>query len=110
MAVFKRTFSETPPIASVAVTKPISLSIHLHPRTLFLAREESVVGRNVLLVEHSQGGLPDILGTQTPLMGLGFSSQPSKSAGRARKYWVTNPYIALPLPSQKLYYMRWNSL
>ena len=57
------------------VTKLISLSIHLHPQTLFLAREESVVGRNVLLVEHSQGGLPDVLGTQTPLMGLGFSSQ-----------------------------------
>ena len=92
------------------VTKPISLSIHLHLQTLFLAREESVVGGNVLLVEHSQGGLPDVLGTQTPLMGLGFSSQPSKSAGRARKRWVTNPYIALPRMSQKLNYVRWNSL
>ena len=93
-----------------SVTKRISLSIYLHPRTLFLAREKSAVGRNVLLVEHTQGGLPDISGTQTLLMGLSFSSQLSKSAGRARKHWVTNPYKALPRPSQKLHYLRWNSL
>ena len=96
----------------MVITKlvPVSLSLRLHPQILFLAREEGVVGGNVLLVEHSQGGLPDISGTQTPLMGLGFSSQPSKSAGRARKRWVTNPYLALPRPSQKLNYVRWNSL
>ena len=59
---------------------PVLLLFHLHPQILFLAREESVVGRNVLLVEHSQGGSPDISGTLTLLMGLGFSSQLSKSA------------------------------
>ena len=89
---------------------PVSLSLCLHPQILFLAREESVVGRNVLLVEHSQGGSPDISGTLTLLMGLGFSSQLSKSAGRAEKRWVTNPYKALPPRSQKLNSVRWNSL
>ena len=82
----KGTFSEIPPAASVAITKPVpvSLSLCLHPQTLFLASEESVVGQNVLLVEDSQGGLPDILGTLTLVMGLGFSSQSSRPAGRAR--------------------------
>ena len=56
----------------------------LHPQILFLASEKSVVDRNVLLVEDSQGGLPDISGTLTLLMGLGFSSQSSRPAGRAR--------------------------
>ena len=56
----------------------------LHPQILFLASEKSVVDRNVLLVEDSQGGLPLILGTLTLLMGLGFSSQSSGSTGRAR--------------------------
>ena len=82
----KRTFSEIPPAAGMAITKPVpvSLSLCLHPQILFLASEESVVGRNVLLVEDSQGGPPDILGTLTLLMGLGFSSQSSRPAGRAR--------------------------
>ena len=46
----------------MAITKPVpvSLSLCLHPQTLFLASEDSVVGRNVLLVEDSQGGLPDV--------------------------------------------------
>ena len=67
------------------ITKPVpvSLSVRLHPQILFLAREESVVGRNVLLVEHSQGRLTDISGTLTLLMVLGFSSQSSRPAGRA---------------------------
>ena len=63
---------------------PVSLSIRLHPQILFLASEESAVGRNVLLVEDSQGGLPDISGTLTLLMGLGFSSQSSRPARRAQ--------------------------
>ena len=63
---------------------PVSLSIRLHPQILFLASEESVVGRNVLLVEDSQGGLQDISGTLTLVMGLGFSSQSSRPAGRAQ--------------------------
>ena len=81
----KRTFSEIPPAASAVITKPVpgSLSLRLHPQILFLASEESVVGGNVLLVEHSQGELPDILGTLTLLMGLGFSSQSSRPATRA---------------------------
>ena len=41
------------------------------------------MGRNVLMVEHSQGRLPDISGTLTLLMVLGFSSQSSRPAGRA---------------------------
>ena len=41
------------------------------------------MGRNVLLVEHSQGRLTDISGTLTLLMVLGFSSQSSRPAGRA---------------------------
>ena len=70
----------------MVITKlvPVSLSLRLHPQILFLAREEGVVGRNVLLVEHSQGRLPDISGTLTLLMGLSFSSQLSRPAGRAR--------------------------
>ena len=70
----------------MAIRKPVSvsLSLCLHPQILFLASEDSVVGRNVLLVEDSQGGLPDISGTLTLLMGLGFSSQSSRPAGRAR--------------------------
>ena len=63
---------------------PVSLSLCLHPQILFLAREESVVGRNVLLVEDSQGGLLDISGTLTLLMGLSISSQSSRPAGRAQ--------------------------
>ena len=70
----------------MAITKPVlvSLSLCLHPQILFLASEESVVGQNVLLVEDSQGGLPDILGTLTLVMGLGFSSQSSRPGGRAQ--------------------------
>ena len=46
--------------------------------------KKNVVGQNVLLVEDSQGGLLDILGTLTLLMGLGFSSQSSRPARRAQ--------------------------
>ena len=45
----------------------VLLPLRLHPQILFLASEESVVGRNVLLVEDSQGGLPDIWGPEPRL-------------------------------------------
>ena len=69
----------------MAITKPVPVlfSLHLHPQILFLANEESVLGQSVLLVEDSQGRLLDISGTLTLLMGLGFSSQSTRPAGRA---------------------------